>query len=206
MTFCNPNPNKQESESKVLRSGSIQERASTILDKTTYEICLLNKDDKEGYTPTNFKEAWWHPDINERNKWREAIRKELRDAIKRKVYRKTNRRNIPQNKRCVKCKWVFKRKSNGVYRARNVACGYSQIPNIDFTDSFSPVINDMSWKILIIVCIIHGLDIRLLDMETVFKHGELDVEIFMEPPEGIEDIMELDKKGECMELLVCTCI
>ena len=111
---------------------------------------------------------------------------------------------MPPNKRCVKCKWVFKKKSNGIYRARNVACGYSQIPNIDFTDSFSPVINDMSWKILIIICIIYELDIRLLDVETAFQHGELDVEIFMEPPEGIEDVMELNRKEECMELLACT--
>ena len=123
---------------------------------------------------------------------------------RRVVCKRIKKADIPTNKRCVKCKWVFKKKSNGIYRARNVACGYSQIPNIDFTDSFSPVINDMSWKILIIVCIIYELDIRLLDVETAFQHGELDVEIFMEPPEGIEDVMELNRKEECMELLACT--
>ena len=62
----------------------------------------------------------------------------------------------------------------------------------------------MIWKLLIIICIVYGLDTRLLDVETAFQHGKLDVEIFMEPPEGIKDVMELNRKEECMKLLVYT--
>ena len=54
------------------------------------------------------------------------------------------------------------------------------------------------------IFIIYELDIRLLDVETAFQYGKLDVEIFMEPPEGIEDVMELNRKEECMELLAFT--
>ena len=32
---------------------------------------------------------------------------------------------------------------NGVYRARLVALGYSQIPGLDYTENFDPVILDM---------------------------------------------------------------
>ena len=75
-----------------------------------------------------------------------------------------------------------------------MACDYSQIPNIDFIKSFRPVINDIGWKILIIICIVYGLGIRLLDVETTFQHEELDMKICMEPPDGIEDIMVIDRE------------
>ena len=67
-------------------------------------------------------------------KWREAIRKEFRAQINKGVYRKVKRRDVPNNKRCIKCKWVFKIKVNGVYRARLVVCGYSQILDVDYTE------------------------------------------------------------------------
>ena len=44
----------------------------------------------EDYTkhkdPKNFQEAWNHPDECQRKKWREAIRKEFRDMIRRGVW------------------------------------------------------------------------------------------------------------------------
>ena len=47
------------------------------------------------------------------------------------------------------------------------------------------------------------LDIRLLDVETAFQHGDLDVEIFMEPPEGIEEFMDINRQEDCVELMKC---
>ena len=49
------------------------------------------------YTSSKFREAWDHPDPAEREKYRAAIRKELKDAINRGVYRHTKRRNVPPN-------------------------------------------------------------------------------------------------------------
>ena len=97
--------------------------------------------------PTTFRESWvntWdHPDETKRQKWREAICKEFRDMIKRGVWRKINRSQMLTGRRCVKSKWIFKIKRNGVYRARLVACGYSQIPGLDFTEIlYSPIINN----------------------------------------------------------------
>ena len=39
---------------------------------------------------------------------------------KREVWRKTNMREIPEDRRLIGSKWVFKKKRNGVYRARFV--------------------------------------------------------------------------------------
>ena len=74
---------------------------------------------------TTFDETLNHPDLKKREFWRSAVRKEFKDMIARKVWRRGHRSDVPDNRRCVKCKWVFKIKRNGVFRARLVACGYS---------------------------------------------------------------------------------
>ena len=55
---------------------------------------------------------------------------------------------------CVIHKWVFEIKQNGVFRARLVACGYSQIPGQDFGDIYSPVVNDVTVCLLIVMPLI----------------------------------------------------
>ena len=106
--------------------------------------------------------------------------------------------NVPGNRRCVKCKWVFKIKRKGVFRARLVACGYSQIPGVDYTDSYSPVVHDITFRALLLAMIVEGLSGKIADVETAFLHGELEEKIFMECPQRMDtqsddEILILDK-------------
>jgi hypothetical protein len=55
------------------------------------------------------------------------------------------KKEIPKYRRTIKCKWIFKIKQNGVYRARLASSGYSQVSGIDFNDIFATVINDVSF-------------------------------------------------------------
>ena len=103
--------------------------------------------------PRSYDEAWNHPDPVQRTKWREAITKEYGDMVKRVVWEMKDRSSMPSNRRCVKCKWVFKIKRNGVFRARLVACGYSLIPGVDFTDNYSPVVNDVTFRLMLLLWI-----------------------------------------------------
>lgn len=138
--------------------------------------------------PRTFQEAWYHPDEYQRKMWREAIRKEYRDMIKHKVWRRTSKRQIPSNRRCIKCKWVFKIKRNGVFRARLVACGYSQIPGVDFSENFSPVVHDITFRALLEIMILCGYYAKIADVETAFLHGKLEEEIYMECPLGMKEV------------------
>ena len=104
---------------------------------------------------------------------------------KRVVWKKMKRSNMPKGRRLVKCKWVFKIKRNGTFRARLVACGYSQIPGVDFTENYSPVINDITFRMLILMMIYYGLIGKIADVETAFLYGELEEEIYMECPPGM---------------------
>ena len=110
-----------------------------------------------GRDPLTFDEAWNHPDPVERAHWREAITKEFGDMHKRKVWRKVKRWNVPEGRRCIGHKWVFKKKRNGVYRARLVALGYSQIPGVDYTENFAPVVGDVAIILVFIWMILLGL-------------------------------------------------
>jgi hypothetical protein len=39
----------------------------------------------------------------------------------------------------------MKIKRNGVFRATLVACGYNQIPGIDFSENYAPVMSDVTY-------------------------------------------------------------
>ena len=48
------------------------------------------------------------------------------------------RSSIPEGRRLIGSKWVFKEKREGRFRARLVCLGYSQIPGVDFSDNYAP--------------------------------------------------------------------
>ena len=112
------------------------------------------------------------------------------------VWRKVKRSSVPVGRRCIKCKWVLKVKRDGIFRARLVACGYSQIPGLDFSENYAPVINDVAWRILLIAKLVWQLDAILIDVDTAFLYGDLEEEIYMDLPEGMTGFDD-----ECLLLL-----
>ena len=91
----------------------------------------------------------------------------------------------------------YLKKRDGRYRSRLVVLGYTQIPGVDFTDNFSPVVSDISLRIMLIYWIIMNLDIDQLDVETAFLEGVLqeDEYVYLKCPQG----MELDN-DECLQV------
>ncbi|KAG8481224.1 hypothetical protein CXB51_025964 [Gossypium anomalum] len=86
------------------------------------------------------------------------------------------------------------------YKARLVAKGYSQVPGVDFTDVFSPVVKHSSIRALLGIVAMHDLELEQLDVKTTFLHGELEEDIYMQQPEGFtvsekEDYVCLLKKS-----------
>ena len=146
--------------------------------------------------PNSFDEAWNHPDPFQRERWREGIRKEFTKMNQKQVWRKIKRESMEPGRRCVKHKWVFDIKRSGTFRARLVACGYSQVPGQDFNQVFSAVANDVTFRIIIIAMIVFGLSALIFDVETAFLSGELEELIYMDCPEGMEH-----KDDECLLLL-----
>jgi hypothetical protein len=111
---------------------------------------------------------------------------------KRDVWEIIDEKNILINRRCIKNKWIFKVKRNGIFQARLVACGYSQVPGIDFSESFVPVLNDVSFRIMLISKLVWDITSTVVDIETAFLHGDLDEEVYTEVSKGLK--IEHNKK------------
>ena len=75
-----------------------------------------------------------------------------------------------------------------------VACGYSQIPGVDFNEiPYSPVISDVTYRIMLVLSVLKGWTNVLIDVVTAFLHGELgaDEEVYMECPPGLEEVQDV---------------
>ena len=115
---------------------------------------------------------------------------------KNNIWRVIKKTDVPENRRLLGAKWVFKVKKNGVFKARLVAQGFSQIPVVDDQDSFSPVIYNMTFRIVLVMWIKYGWEAEIIDIETVFLYGYLEEEIYLKIPDGYEKYTskKIDKK------------
>ena len=111
----------------------------------------------------------------------------------------------------ISVKWVFKTKleANGSERlkSRIVTKGYLQVPGVDFTEKFSPVANDTSTRILIGMTLYFSDKFswvcETFDVEAAFLEPYLDIEMYIDWPEGIVDlgfISEEQKRTTCIQL------
>jgi hypothetical protein len=181
----------------TLTTADTREHASILIDRH-YLIpdMAFFVQESEPIEPKKYHDAWHHKEKLQQAKWRGAITKEFADMKKRKVWRKIKRIDMPTDRRCVKSKWVFLIKRDGRFRARLVACGYSQIPGVDYTDNYAPVINDVTYRIMLICEIVWKLTSKIIDVETAFLHGDLEEEIYMDCPDGLAH-----ENDECLLLL-----
>ena len=78
-----------------------------------------------------------------------------------------------------------------------MACEFSRIPGVDFSDNYSPVVQKITYHILVMLILIFGCDAKLADVRTACLYGNLDEEIYMECPPGLktiwDEILILDK-------------
>ena len=78
----------------------------------------------------------------------------------------------PRDVKPVGYKWVFVRKRNEKgevmrYKARLVAQGFSQRPEIDYEETYSPMVDATTLRYLISLAVKEKLDLRLMDVNCV---------------------------------------
>lgn len=99
---------------------------------------------------------------------------------------------LPPGKHSIGSKWVFKikYKSDGSidrFKARFVAKGFSQIPGLDFGDTYAPTGRLASLRLLISLAVSLNWSFDQLDVVTAFLNGSPDKEIYMDPPPGLQN-------------------
>jgi len=72
------------------------------------------------------------------------------------------------------------------YKARLVAQGFSQRPGVDFDETYSPVMDAITFSYLISLALHEKFEIHLMDVVTAYLYGSLGNEIYMKIPEGFK--------------------
>jgi Reverse transcriptase (RNA-dependent DNA polymerase)/Integrase core domain/GAG-pre-integrase domain len=176
-----------------------QERFGDIEWATGKSSARVARTDKSTGEPQTFDEAIDHPEYS--RQWEEAILDEYNSLVKNSTWILTE---LPEGRKAISCKWVFKHKTDEEgnvtrFKARLVARGYTQISGVDYLDTFAPVAKLSSIKILFSIAAAEDLEIHQMDVVTAFLLEDLDDEIYMEQPEGLEKTRNGKGKGN----LVC---
>jgi len=120
--------------------------------------------------------------------------------IKHGVWVNVKCSSVTEGRKLIGLKWVFKEKRDGRFRARLVCLVYSQIPGVDFSDNYAPVGNDVTFRVIMILRLMFGLNAVLLDVETAFLHGKLEEEIYMEIPSGYKEVYQEPERDTVLKL------
>src|SRR5258707_4760612 len=127
-----------------------------------------------GRDPATFAEAMRSENSEE---WMNACQYEIDALHKNNTW---ELKDLPAGRKAVKSKWVFKLKADGRFRARLVAKGFTQIPGIDYDETFSPVALFESLRLLLALAPLENWEIHQMDVKSAFLNGVLNEEIYME--------------------------
>ena len=152
--------------------------------------------------PRNHREAMRDSDAEH---WRLGEQDEftsLRDEYH--VFHAVDRSEVPQDAKILGGRFVYRRKKDqhGLvtgHKVRLVAQGFTQRPNVDFRETFAPVVKFTSIRVLLALAARYRLHVHQADVDKAYLHGSLDEELYMRVPEGIDSaefsgkVLKLDR-------------
>jgi Reverse transcriptase (RNA-dependent DNA polymerase). len=148
---------------------------------------VMNAISSDPDAPKDWKDLW----ENHREVWSPLL--EMENFIQRNAWELHPRSRLAGMKPSTKCKWVFRKKteSDGSIRlkSRIVILEYMQIPGVDYTESFSPVANDVTIRIAMVITMSKKrLRIVVVDIEAAFLNADHDEVIYVEWPEVVLEL------------------
>jgi hypothetical protein len=134
-------------------------------------------------TPSSARAALADP------RWRAAMEEEYDALISNGTWELVPR---PQGSSVVTGKWVFthKLRADGTldhYKARWVLRGFTQLPGVDYDETFSPVVKPTTIRMVLATAVSCAWPIQQLDVKNTFLHGILSKTVFCCQPTGFAD-------------------
>jgi hypothetical protein len=134
------------------------------------------------FEPNTFDEA------SNSRQWIEAMQEEYDNIMKNDVWDLVP---LPEGKKVIGSRWIFKLKhkvdgSIEKYKARFVAKGFSQNPDIDYDDTFSPIARYTTIRSVLSLVASNNWNLHQMDVKTTFLNGVLQEEVYIQQPQGFE--------------------
>ena len=130
--------------------------------------------------PTSIEEALNSPFSTQ---WQQAIISEINSINDNNTWTLVRR---PSDRKVIGTKFVFKLKDSETptprFKARLVARGYTQVPGLDYTDTFAPVVKATSVRLILAIAASKHLLLYQFDVETAFLNPGIDHEVYVEQP------------------------
>ena len=157
------------------------------------EHCAFMVSLDESHVPKSYEEAM------KDKEWRESVRAESNAMIKNDTWYESE---LPKGKRAVSSRWIFtiKYQANGQIdrkKTRLVARGFTQTYGEDYIDTFAPVAKLHTIRIVLSLAVNLEWGLWQMDVKNAFLQGELEDEVYMLPPPGLEHLV---KKGNVLRL------
>ena len=152
---------------------------------------MCNLDESE--IPRSYEEAMKH------KVWRDSVGDERDAMIRNDTWYESA---LPKGKKAVSSRWIFTIKylANGKIercKTRLVARGFTQTYGEDYIDTFAPVAKLHTIRIVLSIATNLKWDLWQMDVKNAFLQGELEDEVYMYPPPGLEHLV---KPGNVLRL------
>lgn len=126
----------------------------------------------EALEPRTLAEAKSRPDWP---LWEKAIMEELEVLEKAGTWEVVD---APPDVNIIGSKWVFRAKKDAAgnvvrYKARLVAQGFSQVPGVDYFDTFAPVARLASIRAVLAMAAVYDMELGQLDIKGAYLNGRL---------------------------------
>ena len=187
----------------VLRYGMIDERDVSLYtfqsqDETverrhaTSLVCSIAADGPLDSEPTTYAGALKSKEALE---WQAAMNREFEGLLSSGAFELVD---LPKGRRAIPNRWVLKRKLNSDgsierHKARLTAKGYVQKHGVDYNETFAPVVDYVSVRVILALATVNDNELEQLDVEQAFLQADLKEEIYVTQPEGFVDAKNPNK-------------
>ena len=166
-----------------------EELNAMIVDDPLGFASSVRKFQKKGQDPDlpTFEQAMQSDEVPQ---WLAAMKKEIDTLTRIGTWEVVRRADVIQRQRRVlKSMWAFRKKrlpdgSLSKFKARFCVRGDMQVEGEDYFESYAPVVQWSTVRLMLILSMVYGMDTRQVDYVNAFAQADLEEEVYIELPCG----------------------